>query len=275
MRRAGAILAALVAGIALLFPVPAAAQPSPRDIALADLERQRAELARRFDLAREHVRLDRYVGLIEGALGGPALLRQAPIDRLPFVITDRLELLRRVSALAAERLGIPLDGVTVRYSRLPADVAGHVTMSGRRANVEVSDRYRDDDEQVMIVAAHEFAHIALAGGGPDVDDTDEDLVDAAVVMVGLGPLLLRASYREGLEMRGGRATWSVRRTGSLNPVGMAYLILVQAERAGVGEAARRPLLGLWAEPAWSFRTRQDPTARILPVQDGREAGRAR
>jgi hypothetical protein len=73
------------------------------------------------------------------------------------------------------------------------------------------------------------------------------------VMAGLGPLMLRVSYREGLSGSGDRATWTVRRTGSLNPVAIAYLTLVQAELAGVDPESRKSLVGNWLEPAWSAR----------------------
>ena len=84
---------------------------------------------------------------------------------------------------------------------------------------------------------------------------DEDLADATVVMAGIGPLLLRASYREGIAVSGNKAEWNVRRTGSLHPVAIAYLTLVQAEMAGLHADARRSLIGDWLEPAWSVRAR--------------------
>ena len=71
----------------------------------------------------------------------------------------------------------------------------------------------------------------------------------------MGPLLLRASYREGIWVSGNKAEWNVRRTGSLNPVAIAYLTLVQAEMAGLHADARRSLIGDWLEPAWSVRAR--------------------
>ena len=146
----------------------------------------------------------------------------------------------------------------MKFSRLPKGTAGRVKLVDDRATVEVSDRHRDDDEEILAIVAHEFAHIVLERPGSGVTETgadDEDLADATVVMAGIGPLLLSASYREGISVSGNKAEWNVRRTGSLNPVAIAYLTLVQAELAGLGEEARRSLIGDWLEPAWSVRAR--------------------
>jgi molybdopterin biosynthesis enzyme MoaB len=123
-------------------------------------------------------------------------------------------------------------------------------MAGDRAAVEIADRHRDDDEQILAVLAHEFAHIVLDAPGSGVsprDADDEELADAMVVMAGLGPLLLRSSYREGLSRSGSKVVGTIRRTGSLHPVAIAYLTQVQAEMAGLSPEARQALVGDWLE----------------------------
>jgi hypothetical protein len=225
-------------------------QASPVDAALADLRRQREALIRSYDLEAQRPRLDRYARVCVRALRDPALSRQEPIGRLPFVADDRQEFLERTAALAVERLGVRLSGLSVKFSRLPKDTAGRVRMSGDRAAVEIADRHRDDDEQVLAVVAHEFAHIVLDAPGSGVspgDADDEELADAMVVMAGMGPLLLRSSYREGLSTSGNRVRGTIRRTGSLHPVAIAYLIQVQAEMAGLPAEARQALVGDWLE----------------------------
>ena len=231
---------------------------SPLDTARADLQRRRDALIRAYDLAAQRPRLDAYVRMIMGAFGNPATARQEPIGRLPFVAGTRREFLQRTAAFVSERLGVRLSSLAVRFSRLPKGTAGRVKLVDDRATVEVADRHRDDDEEILTIVAHEFAHILLESPGSGVAEADadnEDLADATVVMAGMGPLLLRASYREGISISGNRAEWNVRRTGSLNPVAIAYLTLVQAEMAGLHADARRSLIGDWLEPAWSVRAR--------------------
>lgn len=247
--RSGAALAL----VALLLP-----QATPLDTARADLQRRREALIRAYDLEAQRPRLDAYVRTIMRAFPNPATARQEPIGRLPFVADTRRDFLQRTAAFVAERLGVRLSSLAVKFSRLPKGTAGRVKLVDDRATVEVADRHRDDDEEILAIVAHEFAHILLESPGSGVTESDaenEDLADATVVMAGMGPLLLRASYREGISVWGNKAEWNVRRTGSLNPVAIAYLTLVQAEMAGLNADARRALIGDWLEPAWSVRAR--------------------
>jgi hypothetical protein len=232
-------------------------QASPLEVARADLDRRRADLIRAYNLDAERPRLDRYARTCVRAFGNAAVAREQPIGRLPFVADNRRAFLERTASFAADRFGVRLSSLTVKFTRLPKQTAGRVRLVDDRASVEVADRHRDDDEEILAIVAHEFAHIVLETPGSGVSAAeahDEDLADAAVVMAGMGPLLLRAAYREGLSVSAsGRAEWSVRRTGSLHPVAIAYLTLAQAEMAGLGEEARRALVGDWLEPAWSAR----------------------
>ena len=248
MLRAGAALALA----ALLAP------QTPLDLARADLQRRREALIRTYDLDARRPLLDGYARTCVRAFRDPAIARQEPIGRLPFVAGDRREFLQRTAAFSAERFGVRLAGLSVKFSRLSKNIAGRVKMADGRATVEVAERHREDDEEILAIVAHEFAHIMLETPGSGVgehDADDEDLADAAVVMAGMGPLFLRAAYREGLSVAGGKAEWSIRRTGSLHPVAIAYLTLVQAELAGLTEEARRSLVGDWLEPAWTVRAR--------------------
>lgn len=249
MVRAGA----LIALVACLAP-----QASPLDQARADLQRRREALVRAYDLEAERPRLDGFARTALRAFRDPAIARQAPLNRLPFVAHDRQEFLERAAALVGERLGVRFAALKVRFSRFDSRTAGRVRMTDDAAMVEVASRHREDDEQIFAILAHEFAHIVLerpGSGVPAADAEDEDLADATVVMAGMGPLLLRASYREGITTKGNRAEWDVRRTGSLHPVAMAYLTLVQAEMAGLDAESRRRLVGDWLEPAWTARQR--------------------
>jgi hypothetical protein len=259
--RRATVSAIAIAVAALLAPalsIDLLAQSAPVDQALADLQRRREALIRAYDLEAERPRLDEYVRIITRAFRDPAIARQDPIGRLPFVADDRREFLERTAAFVAGRLGVHLSSLTVKYSRLPKGTAGRVKLVDDGVTVEVADRHRDDDEEILAIVAHEFGHIVLempGSGVQEADANDEGLADATIVMAGMGPLFLRASYREGLSASGGKAEWSVRRTGSLHPVAIAYLTLVQAEMAGLTAEARRSLIGNWLEPAWSVRAR--------------------
>jgi hypothetical protein len=244
------------AGAALVLLVFLAPQASPVDTARADLQRRRDAVIRAYNLDAERPRLDGYVRIITRAFRDPSIARQAPISRVPFAAGSRRKFLERAAAFVADRLGVRLAGLNVRFSHLAEDKAGRVNLVDDRATVEVADRHRDDDEEILVILAHEFAHIVLETPGSGVaaaDANDEDLADATVVMAGLGPLLLRASYREEVTSSGNKAEWTVRRTGSLHPVAIAYLTLVQAEMAGLDAESRRSLIGDWLEPAWSAR----------------------
>ena len=242
--------------VAALLLVAIVAPQSATDLALADLQRRRDALIRAYDLDAQRPRLDRFARTCLRALRDPALARQRPVGRLPFVADNRQEFLQRTAAFAMERLGLRVANLTVKFSRLPRGTAGRVRLAPDRATVEIADRHRDDDEEIMAVLAHELAHVVLDAPGSRVseaDADDEELADAMVVMAGMGPLLLRSSYREGLSSSGNTVVGTIRRTGALHPVGIAYLTLVQAEMAGLPEDARRGLLGNWLEPAWSAR----------------------
>jgi hypothetical protein len=246
------------AGVALAL-VALAAPQTPLEKARADLQFRREALIRAYDLDAQRPRLDAYARTCDHAFGDPAIARQKPIGRLPFVASDRREFLERTAAFVAERFGLRLSSLSVKYSRLPQNTAGLVTVADDRATVEVSERHRDDDEQIIAIVAHEFAHIVLETPGSGVsehDVDDEELADAAVVMAGMGPLFLRVAYREGVSVAGGKAEWSVRRTGYLHPVGIAYLTLLQAEMAGLSQMSYRGLVGDWYEPVWSVRARR-------------------
>ena len=260
-RRASVLVAAIAVLLLpqVLWPRLVMAQPELLTIARADLQHRRDALIRAYDLEAHRPLLDQYVRTVMRAFPDPSIARREPIGRLPFVADDRRDFLHRTSAFVADRLGLRLDGLVVKFSRLPIDTAGRVRLADSRATVEVADRHRDDDEEVLAIVAHEFGHIVLevsGSGVPETDADDENLADATVVMAGMGPLFLRASYREGLSTSGGRAEWTVRRTGSLHPVAIAYLTLVQAEMAGLAPEARRALIGDWLEPAWTVRNRR-------------------
>jgi len=237
--------AAALALIAFVAP-----QATPMEQARADLQRRREALIRAYDLEAQRPRLDRFARTVVRAFRDPAIARRKPIGRLPFVADSRRDFLQRTAAFVVDRFGVRLSGLTVKFSRLPQGTAGRVKIVDTRATVEVADRHRDDDEQILVIVAHEFAHIVLEAPGSGVTEAEadnEDLADATVVMAGMGPLLLRASYREGISASGNKVEWSVRRTGSLHPVAIAYLTLVQAEMAGLTKEARSGLVGEWLE----------------------------
>jgi hypothetical protein len=249
----------LRAGAALAVAALVAAPQTPLDVARADLDRRRDALIRAYNLEAQRPRLDAFARTCVRAFGDPAIARQEPIGRLPFVADNRRQFLERTAAFVADRFRVRLAALTVKFSRLPKGTAGRVKLADNRASVEIADRHREDDEEILVIVAHEFAHIVLeapGSGASAAEANDEDLADAAVVMAGMGPLLLRAAYREGLSVAAsGKAEWSVRRTGSLHPVAIAYLTLVQAELAGVESESRRALIGGWLEPAWTTRAR--------------------
>ncbi len=274
MRPNGRSLPVAVMAAMLAVPLVGAA-PEPEQSARVEeqLRRQREAFARGFDLQREHPRLAGYVRVLSRALGGPAAFRQPTLTAVPFEGRDRVLFLRRAAGLAAERFSLPLDSLTVGFANLQSGVGGRVWIEPRRADVQVAERHRDSDDRILAIVAHEFAHTviesALAGSRDVAMAQDESFVDAAAVMVGLGPMILRASYGEEIRGSGKSASWRIVRIGELDPVAIAYLTMVQAELAGRSEDERRRLLGDWVEPVWSFRLSQWTGLRSRPGATGK------
>ncbi len=243
-----------------LLVVLGAAAAGGQDPAADHLRRQREAFANGFDLPGEHARLAGYLRLLSRALGGPAAFRVPTVSSLPVSSTDRNRVLHASAQLVAGRFRFDPGRVTARFARLARPYAGRVVTRGDALTIDVSDRHRDDDDRLLAVMAHEFAHAALdraLTGTPDARmASDESLVDAAAVMVGLGPVILRASFDEEYKGSGRSARWEVVRVGELDPVAIAYLTLVQAELAGVDEDGRQTMIARWMEPAWSFRRGQ-------------------
>lgn len=231
--------------------------------------RQREAFAHGFDLAGEHARLAGYVRLLSAVLGGPAAFRQSTVNAIPTSSSNRDVVLSAAAGLAASRFRAAPGGVTARFSSIAKPRAGRILIRGQSATVEVSDRHRDSDDRILAIVAHEFAHEAIdrfLEGTPDASRADDEaLVDAAAVMVGFGPVMLRASFDEVVARQGASATWEVVRIGELDPVAIAYLTLVQAELADVAEDTRRLYVARWLEPAWSFRRGQ--LERLRPQRD--------
>jgi hypothetical protein len=251
MRRLPGFFLVVAAGVVL-----AAGQDPAQD----HLRRQREAFANGFNLPREHPRLAGYLRLLSRALGGPAAFRAHTVSALPVSSSDRNRVLQAAAELVAGRFRFDPARVTARFASIARPYAGRVVTRGDAITIEISDRHRHDDDRLLAVMAHEFAHAALdraLDGTPDAGlASDESLVDAAAVMVGLGPIILRASFDEEFKGSGGSARWEVIRVGELDPVAIAYLTLVQAELAGIDEDGRRTIIARWMEPAWSFRRDQ-------------------
>jgi hypothetical protein len=251
----------LVIAAACALVAAGAAQPAAvQDPALDRLERRREALARGFDMAREHPRLAGYVRTLARALGGAAAFRQATVSTIPSSSSDRHLVLRAATELVARRFRLAPEGVSARFARVARPHAGRITLRGGFADVVVSDRHRGHDDMILAVVAHEFAHAALERGLAGTAEAglaeDECLVDAAAVMVGFGPIMLRASFQAQVTGSGRSRQWEVVRIGELDPVAIAYLTLAQAELAGGDEETRRVFIARWMEPAWSFRRGQ-------------------
>lgn len=250
----------MAAAVACVTIVVATASVQSQDDPVESFRRQREAFAKRFDLAKEHRRLAGFVRTLSRALGGPAAFRQPTISTIPTSSSDRDRLLQAAAVLVAQRFNLAPDGVTARFGSVARPHAGRIVMRGQTAAIEVADRHRGNDDLVVAVVAHEFAHAALerglAGTGDEHLADDECLVDAAAVMVGLGPIMLRASFYEQITGTGRRQRWEVLRIGELDPVAIAYLTLAQAELAGVDDDTRRVFVARWMEPAWSFRRGQ-------------------
>ena len=80
----------------------------------------------------ERPRLDAYARIAVRALRDPAITRQYPIGRLPFVAGTRREFLQRTAEFVADRLGVRLSSFTVKFSRLPKGMAGRVRTRRQR-----------------------------------------------------------------------------------------------------------------------------------------------
>lgn len=188
-----------------------------------------------YELRAMRPRLEKHSRLILQTFG-PSMVRHPPIHFPALTDDDRIEYLKGAVRLAARRFGVKLERVFVRFTDAKnARHAGSIRMTNHGWFVDVQHRYRDDDEALTMIAAHEMAHYALLSHQvrvPDLDE-EEEVTDTLVVLAGFGPLMLRVYHREFSGIVGDRLQSWVSGLGYLHPSAVAYLSMLQVEVAGL------------------------------------------
>ena len=209
-----------------------------------------------FSLADARPRLDEYVRLLTDAFG-TAAFSEPPLSGVPFQALDRQAFLWKAIRLAAARFGMTPPPIAARFvADLPEDTAaclrlnadwtlharpGRITVEARGEGhtpwqMLVHERFRDDDEALVAIVAHEIAHLALFAYGVHLEpkQRNEELTDVAAVLAGFGLLMLRARRRMDTcdESKGTRSV-RLLRIGYIHDGALDYLLEVHARlRAG-------------------------------------------
>jgi hypothetical protein len=187
-----------------------------------------------FDLRQEINDLRRYVRTLLKVFGSD-LARQPPVHFPPMHDEDRLAYLKVVIRLAARRYGVPLERLHVRFKRKrTGGEAGRISIQGKDSYVEITDQYKETDQALTVIAAHEMAHYALVRHNTSFDDQEdnEKLTDSLSIMAGFGPLMLDVYHSEFSGVQGEFLRTSAFSLGYLHPLAVAYLTLVQLTIAG-------------------------------------------
>ena len=183
-------------------------------------------LARLPDL-REYVQ-------IAGAAMNEAALRRPPITDLPATEGQPLDFAKRAILLAVERFGMPLPMLKVRFCPLGPGHAGAVRERNGTWFVDLDRSLENEFEDMLSVAAHEVAHVALLRRRIRLEPTqrNEELTDTAAVLAGFGPVLIRTAFRERLTEKGNVLRLDSRRLGYLPARALVYLSTLRVEMAG-------------------------------------------
>lgn len=179
-------------------------------------------------------RLQEYVRIAAQVISVDQLSR-APIEAIPDPSGRRLDYLKRCLLLAVGRFGIAIPKLKVRFAVLGGTHAGsvHVAKDGSWA-VDVDPRYQEDLEALLSIAAHEVSHVALLHRQIALPDkqANEELTDAATVLAGFGPVMLRTAHREAVSEVGDALQIESQRLGYLSVRDLVYLSSLRIEMAG-------------------------------------------
>lgn len=93
--------------------------------------------------------------------------------------------------------------------------------------IRVAQEFRLNDAAILIIAAHEVAHLVLLR--EQLEWQNEELVDTAIVLLGYGPLMRRFRSEPQAVRIGGRVRTVVCGPGYLHPSAIDHLCLRRVE----------------------------------------------
>jgi hypothetical protein len=196
-----------------------------------------------FDLSTARPRLDGYINSLVEAFGVDTF-SAGPVELPSPSPQDRLGFLRKAVATAVDRFQVTLPTVDLQFAppgslRIHSGVIdrrGEIWEAGRGSDglilergpgnqdawrIRIAAEFRINDAAILIVAAHEVAHLVLCREG--LEWFHEELVDAAVVLLGYGPLMRRFRNEEQVIWVGGRVGRVICGPGYLHPGAIEYL----------------------------------------------------
>jgi hypothetical protein len=194
-----------------------------------------------FDLITARPRLDQHITTLVGAFGIDTF--SAPPVELPGASPrDRGEFLRSAVDLAAGRFQVTLPTVDLQFAppgslRMNAgliDGGGEIWAAGRGPEglvlelaadkgwrIRIAVEFRLNDAAILIIAAHEVAHLVLCR--EQLAWQNEELVDVAIVLLGYGPVMRRFRKEAQVVRIGGRVRSVVCGPGYLHPDAIEYV----------------------------------------------------
>lgn len=223
------------------------------------LQREREIIASTFDYGAEAPLLKRVVGIVLERFGKVTSATAAPILRPPPALTAD-DMARTAVDLALARFGCPKIPITVTFVDARG-FAGRIRAASGRASVELARTLASRPATLYSVTAHEIAHLVLERKGIRLDGfvENEQLADAAAVLVGFGPIMLRGYFRQWWDQAAGGV--ETVRMGQLHPVALALLAITHAELAEVPVARYPQLFGYWGRIALQVRAAHGQGAR--------------
>jgi len=189
------------------------------------------------DLNKQAIR--KSLGVLWGAVARQRLpaVPSSPPEIEAFDPMDPLVSAQRLAAAILRRFALPSTTVVVSFNSTLEAAAQVELGAGDDFFIEVHSRCQQDPERLVVVLAHEIAHIFLHRAKLQGDDgyETEILTDVAAVLWGFGAVMVESScYTQGLEKRQ-NLTFLVTfsdSVGYLTPTEIVYVMAKQAMAAG-------------------------------------------
>jgi hypothetical protein len=180
----------------------------------------------------------------------------------------RLEYAKEITRLVADRFGVPVPQLAMRFTTLEGH-AGRVQFRNGVWYVDIDEKYRWDDSGLTAIVAHEFAHVAHGSRGIRFEPQlrNEYLTDAVAALAGFAPILHEVCERQHTEYFVFFARTVTSRLGYLSRGELKALIGIQRRLSR--DRSKRRLLEVTVGTETAIECLCCGSQVTLPVVDGR------